>query len=84
MEESVDYGSDTSVSGDASTMSDTPMSEVHPPTTLSSFSERDDANAPLAPHSTPSSDDAIITNPLDEQQLLTVLRFVHGARRLRS
>uniref|UniRef100_M4BEB3 Uncharacterized protein n=1 Tax=Hyaloperonospora arabidopsidis (strain Emoy2) TaxID=559515 RepID=M4BEB3_HYAAE len=32
MEESVDYGSDTSVPGDARTMSYTPMSEVHPPT----------------------------------------------------
>ena len=49
----MDYGSDTSVSGDARTMSDTPMSEVHPPTTLSPFAEHDDA---------------IITNPLDEQQ----------------
>ena len=68
MEEAVDYGSDTSVPGDARTMSDTPTSEVHSPTTLSLFSERDDANAPLAPHSIPGSDDAIITNPLDEQQ----------------
>ena len=59
MEESVDYGSDTSVSGDARTMSDAPMSEVHPPTTLSPFAERDDA---------------IITNPLDEQQELAVQR----------
>uniref|UniRef100_M4B4F1 Uncharacterized protein n=1 Tax=Hyaloperonospora arabidopsidis (strain Emoy2) TaxID=559515 RepID=M4B4F1_HYAAE len=59
MERSVDYGSDTSVWGDARTMSDTPMSEVHPPTTLSPFAERDDA---------------IITNPLDEQQNLAVQR----------
>ena len=51
----MDYGSDTSVSGDARTVSDTPMSEVYPPTTLSSFAKRDDA---------------IITNPLDEQQKL--------------
>ena len=41
---------------------------------VKSVSERDDANAPLAPHSTPGSDDAIITNPLDEQQQLTVQR----------
>ena len=74
MEEEVDYGSDTSVSGDARTMSDTPMSEVQLPTTSSPFAERNDANAPLAPHSTPGSDDAIITNPLDEQQQLTVQR----------
>ena len=59
MEEAVDYGSDTSVPGDARTVSDTPMPEVQPPT-LSPLSERDDANAPLAPHSTPGSDDAII------------------------
>ena len=68
MEEAVDYGSDTSVPGDARTMSDTPMHEVQLPTTLSPFSERDDANAPLVPPSTLNSDDAIITNPLDEQQ----------------
>ena len=55
----MDYGSDTSVSGDARTVSDTPMSEVYPPTTLSSFAKRDDA---------------IITNPLDEQQELAVQR----------
>ena len=59
MEEAVDYGSDTSVSGDARTTSDAPMSEVHPPTTLSPFAERGDA---------------IINNPLDEQQQLTVQR----------
>uniref|UniRef100_M4BU34 Uncharacterized protein n=1 Tax=Hyaloperonospora arabidopsidis (strain Emoy2) TaxID=559515 RepID=M4BU34_HYAAE len=59
MEEAVNYGSDTSVPGDARTMSNTPMSELHPPTTLSSFAERDDA---------------IITNPLDEQQELAVQR----------
>ena len=74
MEEAVDYGSNTSVPGDARKMSDTPMSEVHPPTTLSPFAERNDANAPLAPHSTLGSDDAIITNPLDEQQELAVQR----------
>ena len=74
MEEAVDYGSDTSVPGNARPMYDTPMSEVQPPTTLSPFSERDDANAPLAPHSIPGLDDAIITNPLDEQQQLTVQR----------
>uniref|UniRef100_M4C0W5 Uncharacterized protein n=1 Tax=Hyaloperonospora arabidopsidis (strain Emoy2) TaxID=559515 RepID=M4C0W5_HYAAE len=74
MEEAMDYGSDTSIQGDARTMSDTFMSEVQPPTTLSPFTERDDANAPLAPHLIPGSDDAIITNPLDEQQQLTVQR----------
>ena len=74
MEEAVDYGSDNSVPGDTRTMSDTPMPEVQPPTTLNPFSERDDANTPLAPHSTPGSDDAIITNPFDGQQQLTVQR----------
>ena len=57
MEESVDCGSDTSLAGDAMTMSDTPMSQVHPPTTLSPFAERDDV---------------IVTSPLDEQQELAV------------
>ena len=57
--ESLDYGSDTSLAGDARTMSDTPMSEVQPPTTLSPFAERDDV---------------IVTNPLDEQQELAVQR----------
>ena len=59
MEEAVDYGSDTSVPGDARTMSDTPMSEVHPPTPLGPFAERDEV---------------IVTNPLDEQQELAVQR----------
>ena len=59
MDEAVDYGSDTSVPGDARTMSDTPTSEVHPPTALIPFAERDDA---------------IITNPLHEQQELAVQR----------
>ena len=68
----MDYGSNTSVQGDARTMSGTPMPEVQPPTTLSPFSERDDVNTPLAPYSTLGSDDAIITNPLDEQQELAV------------
>ena len=68
----MNYGSDTSVPGDSRTISDTPMLEVQPPTTLIPFSERDDANAPLAPHSALGSDDAIITYPLDEQQQLTV------------
>uniref|UniRef100_M4BA84 Uncharacterized protein n=1 Tax=Hyaloperonospora arabidopsidis (strain Emoy2) TaxID=559515 RepID=M4BA84_HYAAE len=53
MEETVDYGSDTSLAGDARTMSDTPMSEVHPPTPLGPFAERDEV---------------IVTNLLDEQQ----------------
>ena len=74
MEEAVEYGSDTSVPGDARKMSDTPMTEVQPPTTLSPFSERDDANASLAPHSTPGSDVSVINNPLDEQQQLNVQR----------
>ena len=37
-------------------------------------------NAPLAPHSTLGSDDAIITNPLNEQQESTVQR-AESARR---
>ena len=76
----MNYGSDTSVPGDARTMSDTPMSEVHPPTVLGPFAERDDASAPLAPHSKPGSDDAIITNPLDEQQELAVQREESAGR----
>ena len=59
MEESVDYGSDTSLAGDARTVSDTSMSEVHPPTPLSSFAD---------------PDEVIVTNPLDEQQELAVQR----------
>ena len=55
----MDYGSDTSLAGDARTMSDTPMYEVHLPTLLGPFAERDDV---------------IVTNPLDEQQELAVQR----------
>uniref|UniRef100_M4BJ96 Uncharacterized protein n=1 Tax=Hyaloperonospora arabidopsidis (strain Emoy2) TaxID=559515 RepID=M4BJ96_HYAAE len=59
MEESADYGSDTSLAGDARTMSDTPMSEIHPPTSLGPFAD---------------PDEVIVTNPLDEQQELSVQR----------
>ena len=76
----MDYGSDTSVPGDTRTMSDTPVPEVQFTTTLSPFSERNDANAALAPHSTLGSDDAIITNPLDEQQELAVQREENDRR----
>ena len=51
----MDYDSDTSLAGDARTMSDTPMYEVHLPTLLGPFAERDEV---------------IVTNPLDEQQEL--------------
>uniref|UniRef100_A0AAV1VAN4 Uncharacterized protein n=1 Tax=Peronospora matthiolae TaxID=2874970 RepID=A0AAV1VAN4_9STRA len=71
MEEAVDYISDSSIPGDERTTSDAPMPEVQPPTALSPFFERDDMNAPLALHSTPGLDDAIITNPLDERRQLT-------------
>ena len=69
MEEAGDYGSDTSVSGDARTMSDTPMCEVHPPTTLSPFAERDEV---------------IVTNPLDEQQDLAVQREDRARRHVQN
>ena len=59
MEESVDYGSDTSLAGDARTMFDKPMSDVHPPTPLGPFAERNGV---------------IVTNPLDEQQELAFQR----------
>ena len=55
----MDYGSDTSLAGDARTMSDTPMSEVHPPTPLGLFADHDEV---------------IVTNPLDEQQELATQR----------
>uniref|UniRef100_A0AAV1UWX5 Uncharacterized protein n=1 Tax=Peronospora matthiolae TaxID=2874970 RepID=A0AAV1UWX5_9STRA len=51
-------------------MSDTSMSEVQPRTAAFPFPERDDETSPLAPRSTPGSDDTIITTPLDEQQEL--------------
>uniref|UniRef100_A0AAV1TG29 Uncharacterized protein n=1 Tax=Peronospora matthiolae TaxID=2874970 RepID=A0AAV1TG29_9STRA len=57
------------------------MLKVQPPTTLSSFHELDDANAPIALHSTPGSDDAIITNPLDENRQLTVQQEENARRR---
>uniref|UniRef100_A0AAV1V424 Uncharacterized protein n=1 Tax=Peronospora matthiolae TaxID=2874970 RepID=A0AAV1V424_9STRA len=72
IEEAVDYGSNTSVQGDTGTISDSLMSEVQPSNTLSPFFERGHAGAPLAKHSTPGSDETIITNPLDEQQQLLV------------
>ena len=55
----MNYGSDTSVPGDARTMTDTPMSEVHPPTPLGPFDDRDWV---------------IVKNPLNEQQELAFQR----------
>ena len=68
----VDYGSDTSVHDGKRTMSDTPMHEEQPLMATVPLSELSDVNVPLAQHPAFSSDDAIITNPLDEQQQLIV------------
>uniref|UniRef100_M4BBE9 Uncharacterized protein n=1 Tax=Hyaloperonospora arabidopsidis (strain Emoy2) TaxID=559515 RepID=M4BBE9_HYAAE len=47
MEDLVDYGSDTSLAGNARTVSDTPMSEVHPPARLGPFAEQVIVTNPL-------------------------------------
>ena len=62
----MDYGSDTSLAGDARTMSDTPMSEVHPPSPLGPFADRDEG--------------FVTNNPLDEQQELAVQREESAGR----
>ena len=62
MEEAVDYGSDTSVPGDARTMSYTPMSELHPPTRKRS--------APCANgHDQKNQRDYVFTPPSVEERL---------------
>uniref|UniRef100_A0AAV1TUL9 Uncharacterized protein n=1 Tax=Peronospora matthiolae TaxID=2874970 RepID=A0AAV1TUL9_9STRA len=72
LEEEVDYGSDTSVHVDTGTISDSLMPEAKPSNAPNPFSERGDASAPLAQHSTSGSDETIITNPLDELEQLLV------------
>uniref|UniRef100_A0AAV1VLZ7 Uncharacterized protein n=1 Tax=Peronospora matthiolae TaxID=2874970 RepID=A0AAV1VLZ7_9STRA len=61
-------------------MSDSPMPEAQPSNTLSPFSERGDASAPLAQHSTPGSDETTTTNPVDDQQHLLVQREENAQR----
>ena len=78
-----DYGSDTDVPGEERTTSDSPVQEARPHTAPNPFAERGEANAPLAPHQTPIVGDAIITNPLDEQQQLA-LQHEESAQRRRQ
>uniref|UniRef100_A0AAV1UDA6 Uncharacterized protein n=1 Tax=Peronospora matthiolae TaxID=2874970 RepID=A0AAV1UDA6_9STRA len=80
IEEAVDYGSDTSVHGDAGTISDSPMPEAQPSYTPNLFSERGDVSAPLAQRSASGSDENIITNPLDEQQQMLVQQEENAQR----
>ena len=78
-----DYGSDTDVPSEERTASDLPVQEARPHTAPNPFAERGEANAPLAPHQTPIVGDAIITNPLDEQQQLA-LQHEESAQRRRQ
>ena len=68
------YGSDTDVHGDERTMSDAPVQEAAPHIAPNPFAERGEANAPSTPHQALLEGDAIITNPLDEQQQLAIQR----------
>ena len=72
IDEEVDYGSDTNVPGEERKTSDSPVQEARPHTAPNPSAERGEANAPLAPHQTLIVGDAIITNPLDEQQQLAI------------
>uniref|UniRef100_A0AAV1TJM2 Uncharacterized protein n=1 Tax=Peronospora matthiolae TaxID=2874970 RepID=A0AAV1TJM2_9STRA len=74
IEEEVDYGSDTSVRGDAGTMSGSLMPEAQLLNTPNPFAERGGASAPPAQYAASGSDETLITNPLDEQQQLLVQR----------
>ena len=68
----VNYGSDTNVPGEDRTTLGSPVQEARPHSAPNSFAERGGANASLAPHQTSIVGDAIITNPLDEQQQLVI------------
>ncbi|CAI5733685.1 unnamed protein product [Peronospora destructor] len=78
----VDYGSDTDVHGEERTMSDSPVQEASPHTAPNPFAERGEATAPSAQHQTLIVGDAIITNPLDEQQQLAIQREESAQRRM--
>ena len=75
--------SDTDVAGKERTTSDSPVQEARPHTAPNPSAERGEANAPLAPHQTTIVGDAIITNPLDEQQQLA-LQHEESAQRRRQ
>ena len=78
--EEVNFGSDSNVPGEEKITSDSPVQEARPHTAPNPFAELGEANAPLALHQTPLVGDAIITNPLDEQQQLA-LRHEESAQR---
>ena len=78
----MDYGSDTNVPVEERTKYDSPVQEARSHTEPNPFAERGEANAPLAPHQTPIMGDAIITNPLDEQQQLALQHEESAQRRM--
>ena len=58
------------------------MQEARPHTAPNPFAERGEVNAPLASHQTPIVGDAIIINPLDEQQQLAIQHEKSAERRM--
>ena len=80
MEDEVDFGSDTSVQGDEGTMSQSPVLEDKPLSAPNPFPTPSDVNAPLAQRGVSASDEAIITNPLDESQARVIQQEEHALR----
>ena len=77
-----DYGSDTDVPGEERTKSDSPVQKERPHTAPNPFAEHGEANVPLPLHQTPLVGDAIITNPIDEQQQLELHHEESAQRRM--
>ena len=82
LDEELDYGSDTDIYGEERTRSDSPVKEAAPHTAPNPFAEHGETNASTALAHAPIVGDAIITNPLDEQQQLTIQREESAQRRM--
>ena len=77
MEDKVDYGSVTSVQVEERAMSQSPVLEDKP---LSAPNLSSDVDTPLAQRVASASDEAIITNPLDESQARVIQQEEHALR----
>ena len=76
----MDFGSDTSVQGGEGTMSQSPVQEENFLSAPNPFPKQSDVNAPLAQRGASASDEAIITNPLDESQARIIQQEEHDLR----
>ena len=79
-----DHGSDADVLGEERTMFNSPVQEATPHTASNPFAERGETTAPVAQHHATYSGENIITNPLDEQQVIIIQIEERALRRTQT